>query len=404
VRQLTLIGMLLVAFLFAFARRDSYLHDAASMVGFFRPDGGTPSTLGDVWPWTIAPFKYRLLFHFAIDRLADAIAAVRPHDPPASVYFLALGTVSAASFVLAGLALARLLRVLGFRSLDQSLGVALFLLLPAVHNAYVYPTCTKEDFLAYAIFWEGLTALLGGASNRFVLLTLLGAATRETLLILPLLGLLRADTRRKAAIGLALAIGIQIAIRYFMGLERYAVLKIGLLFNAAHPLTSLLGAFLVLGGTWVPIVAYAKRAGRVGGSEAPALAARATFARWFLPVALLLFLNQFLLGRMNEIRISFLLAPWGIAATLLILRRLAASHLLAPRTLVVPAAFLSLVVLVEVAGFGARVRSALNPHFKNLTATAWWAEIYLQATFTLYLAGCVRRDPPADDRTESTAT
>lgn len=404
VRRLTLIATLLLAFLFAFARPDSYLHDGASMVGFFRGDGVIPSSLDEVWPWTIAPFKYRLLFHVVVDRLAAALSFVWPTESPVLVYFVALGVVSAASFVLAGLALGRLLRVLGFRGLDQALGVALFLLLPAVHNAYVYPTCTKEDFLAYAIFWEGITALLNAASRRFLLLTLLGALTRETLLILPLLGLLRPDTRRKAALGLLLAVGIQLSIRYFMGLEQYGVLQMGLLFNAKHPATSVLGAFLVLGGTWVSIAAYAERALRGGDSADPALAVRTTFARWFLPVASLILVNHFFFGRMNEIRISFLLAPWGIAATVLALRQVSSTQLFPPRSLLLPAAFLSLAVLVEASGLGSRLRGTLNPHFKNFTAPVWWAEIYLQAVLGLYIAGCIlRRAPPPDDEQVRTA-
>lgn len=346
------------------------------------------------WSWDVPPFQYRVLFHAGVDTLARVLPDL--HDP-LTTYWIAMLAGLVLSFVLATCALNGLLQGLGFSLNERWIGLATWLALPPIHNAFVFPTQTKEDFLAYAIFFHGLRALLVGDKWGLLLWTVLGAATRETLMLIPGIALLVRDLPGRFRVGALLAgLGVHVAIRAALGLREYDPLMLER--NLASPVLCMVSFVSILGFGWIPVAHRALYS--VSTLAAILIAGRRYESRlerfwsWLPLTAALLLPAHFVFGRAEEMRISALLAPWGVVGILQVLRGSLLRALCAPRVVLLGSIPLILVAASEVLGLGSALRSAMHPSLGQFSQPLWWLEGYLQATLAAGVLGMLFEPRP----------
>lgn len=158
----------------------------------------------------------------------------------------ALVAASAASILFATFACDRFLRAAGLDFRGRLTGLLFWFLLPPIHNAYVLPVQTKEDFLAYGILFMGLRAVLLGQDRGVLIWTALGALTRETLMLIPLAYVLgsRAPWQWKVA-AFVLGASIHVFIRAVMGISGYGrrtLFRSSLSSSASRPCWAMVGS------------------------------------------------------------------------------------------------------------------------------------------------------------------
>lgn len=344
------------------------------------------------WSWTVEPFRYRILFHGIVDGLAAALTLALPRD--LATYWLALVASLIASVAFAGVALDALLERLNVPAPGRLLLLAAWLAMPPVHNAVVLPVQTKEDFLAYGIFFLGLRAALDDDVRAVAVWSVLGALTRETLLLLPgAFVLLASGHRGRRYAPLALAVGVHAALRLALGAEGYRIVQEENFGSGALVAVSL---FLVLGYGWVALALWTPwqhvAAGVTSGLRR-AVAARVTtapgpadVARLLPFIALPLLVAHFAMGRIVEIRISLLIAPWALVATWQGLGRAGAAAR-AWQSYLGALLVLVLLVALEASGAASALRASLNPHLGPFAPAIWWGEIYAQLALVAALLG-----------------
>jgi hypothetical protein len=293
-----------------------------------------------------APFKYRVLFRLVVDALARAAALVSlPGEPPEASSLVKVSALAPPSWALYAswlsvsllcllsvpLLLRLMLRQLGFSDADALQGAVLWLLLPPAYFAYIFPVHTRDDMLAQVFLILGLIGILADRYWMVVACTVLGVLTRETVMVLPLSSLFwpRFPWGQRFAVVAAGACTLG-AVRLALGWESYPALAWGLGYNAGHPLEAAAGVWLVFSWLWYPAVrgmleGIRRSVPYAGTGQGDALsksadaeiaARRAFIAFSAIPASLVLLGSQVLFARLREIRISFLLAPWVIAAAL----------------------------------------------------------------------------------------
>jgi hypothetical protein len=295
-----------------------------------------------------APFRYRVLFRLIVDALAGAAALVSlPGAPPEVSSFVEVSALAPPSWVLYAswlsvslvcllsvpLLMRLLLRQLGFSEAWALLGAVFWLLSPPSYFAYIFPVHTRDDMLAQVFLILGLIGILTERLWLVVVCTVLGVLTRETLMVLPLVSLFWPRLAWGHRLGLVAAGACTlVVVRLVLGWETYPALAWGLEYNARHPVEGVTGVWLVFSWLWYPAVrgvlaGIRRSAPRAdtgpGQGDTPTKSADAEVAarRSFMvfsaiPASLVLLGSQVLFARLREIRISFLLAPWVIAASL----------------------------------------------------------------------------------------
>lgn len=388
--------VLSLAFLAVFWHPASYFRNPESMRSFFGGESPEGSWQWQgAWSWQQAPFKYRILFHQVVDWSACALLRLMPDHNTLVVYYWALALVSFLSFVWAGIALANLLGSIGFGNLARAMGVVVWLAIPAVHNAYLYPMDSKEDFLGYAIFFKGIEAIVRDRRRSILIFTLLGAATRETLLLLPILYVIsNAGSFLHTLTCLGAGIAVQIIIRTSMGFEDYAAIEQGLSYNLGHPFAALLGAFFVFGFLW-PFITRRFRCDALHDFASSILRPRQVrnmnapspekFDRMFVPAFVILVATHFFLGRMQESRISALLTPWAVAGFvgLWMNQRITSRRL--RLCILAPALVMGAILALEFTGVGTHFRETVNPVLGQFAVKSWWFEAYVQLALLAYV-------------------
>jgi hypothetical protein len=171
---------------------------------------------------------------------------------------------------------------------------------------------THEDTLAYTLLNLGLIAMIRERYLLFCAIVLLGVTCRETLLVLPAVFLL--DQRAswpKRLLPAALGGALFLAIRWSLGTESYNVLRNGLWDNLSRAPNSAAFLFLTFGCFWLlaPVAWWS-------GPGAPGNVGRALMFRSAPFAALLIVGTTVLVGRIEEIRLLQLLAPWIIVLAL----------------------------------------------------------------------------------------
>lgn len=373
----------------------SVYRSPAAMDGYF----GQEITPGS-WSWpgswssTEAPYKYRVLFKGLVDHLAEGLGLVLPHD--LGTYWLALVIVTALSVVFATVACRRFLAAAGAGGRAQALLVAGWFLMPPVHDAFVLPVQTKEDFLAYGLLFLALTALLQERFRPVVLWTLAGALTRETLMIIP--GVLLIGSRAPRGVkllGLGVGVACHAGLRLGLGMTDYEVTRSE---NFDHALLVAVSLAAVLGYAWLVCLprlgwgALRRDAGWILASlrgAGPGSAARQRLEACFLPVLGLLVLAHLFMGRIVEVRISLLIAPWVLLMLAEGLERADLRRAL-PQAAVAAVVMAAAILLAERAGLLSQLRGLVNPQIPGFGAQVWWLEAEAQLVLAAALAALLR--------------
>ncbi|MEO9824283.1 MAG: hypothetical protein ABJF50_07710 [Paracoccaceae bacterium] len=364
------------------------------------------------WAKEWEPFKYRIVFRGAVDLVAHFFLLTgAPKD--IHTYWLAFMGISVLSHAFAIWACDQFLQAAGAKSRARLAGVGVWLLLPPVLFAYIIPVQTKEDFLAYGLIFLALRAMLKGDWISVVVICVLGAFVRETLLIISGLFLLGTNAPRKMKFAvLILPICIHIGLRLGFGVNGYQVFRETNLLSILLPLLALA---LTFGFGWVPLVRYLAMAQPIaafrrglsvfGLAKVPLLTShqeRLDALRGAFPYALvLLFVAHFFMGRIQEIRITFLLSPFVLLALAEYFRARTVTlrALIAGSIAGICAA--GIIVVLEAMGAMTALRLQMNPLIDEFAQQKWWAVAYLQmilatALFTTARYASVGSDPAAD--------
>ena len=264
-----------------------------------------------LYEWNLnqrAPFEYRMLFPALVNGVWRMTAQTN-----AAFYGSYVG-VSFACGIGAALAFFQLLLSVGFSARCSLVGVGMFLLLPPFLLAYTLPVHTREDTLAYLLLCVGLLLLVRKQYAGFALISVAGAACRETLLILPFVLLFFTHDlsflKRALLASLPVAVWVLIRVLVEANHESYDPLD-GLEWNLNNPAQVVGFAFITFGPLWI---------GWIKGRSIPRPSALADgielLARSAPWVLLLILLSTFLGGVYNEIRLLYLGFPWVIALSL----------------------------------------------------------------------------------------
>lgn len=368
----------------------SSVRSPAAMDAYF----GGESLVGS-WVWhgswssEYAPFAYRIAFKGLVDLTARVIKLWGSPADPIRQYWIALIVVSSLSFVFAGWALDYLVQLFVNDWQDRLAALMLWLALPSIHLAYHYPVQTKEDFLAYGLFFLGIRAVLLSRVFAATLLSLIGLMTRETLLLIPLLFLL-SPTKRYAQrpIPLGIAVVTFTTVRLAIAATSYDPFA-GFRENIGYPVQTIFAIFFIFGYGWAVILT--RICSPASWSE-PEVLGKSTqnkiFWRCYSVVLPMLIGAHFAFGRIVEIRISSLLAPWIVVGSL---ELLAESHLSETAFRLLPWAGSATLILVlfELTEKGSAIRRAVNPLIGQFAQSMWWMELETQLVLLAMAIGLV---------------
>jgi hypothetical protein len=273
------------------------------------------SPVDSVYQWRLAddaPFKYRMLFAGTV--LATWTIWRTDANDNAS-FKLIYRLLTFTCFTLAVLTFYLLLQTLGFNTMWSVGGAILYLLLPPMSMAFTYPVHTKEDLLGFVLLNTGLIAFLRRNDLLFFIVCVLGAFCRETLLILPFIYVFYSDSpiMRRIVIA-AMPVLIFIGIRFVYGFQSYDILGMGFLRNVEFFFQSLAFLFMSFNVLWILFFfSRIKKYEMLTSSQK-------TMLDMSLVVFVLIFVTAFLGGRIMELRLIFLAAPWMIVSSLIVLR------------------------------------------------------------------------------------
>ncbi len=264
-----------------------------------------------LYEWNLnqrAPFEYRLLFPTIVNGAWRMTVQTN-----ASFYWSYVG-VSFACGIGAALAFFQLLLSVRFSARWSLVGVGVFLLLPPMLLAYTLPVHTREDTLAYLLLCVGLLLLVRKQYTGFAFISVIGAACRETLLILPfvLLFFTHDLSFLKRALLASLPVIVWVLIRALIDSnhELYHPLD-GLVWNLKNPAQVVGFAFITFGPLWIGWIKGRNVHGSLPLADGIELLVRS--APWAL---LLIMVSTFLGGVYNEIRLLYLGFPWVVTLSL----------------------------------------------------------------------------------------
>lgn len=261
------------------------------------------------------PFKYRLVFPALVKYSHQLLYERGDSDGFYMVYFF----WSLAFFLSAAIAFFWLLTVSGFSETLSFLGSLIFLLLPPMLFAYTLPVHTREDTLAYTVFFVALGLLLQKRWFFFFSLSLAAVLVRETLMLLPVLYLFysgdKSIIRRFIVAGSPAALWL--LVRFSAGNEPYDH-WLGLRWNLANPEQVIGFSFVTFNVLWLTFFLERSR------FRTPSIMLREGIrvfyhSSWL--VLVLLAVTTFIGGIFNEIRLLNLYAPWMIIPFLVCIER-----------------------------------------------------------------------------------
>jgi hypothetical protein len=262
---------------------------------------------------TKIPMKYRALFSWIVRGTWLSFLPNSGGKGFYATYFF----WSFAFFYAAVIALYYLLRMLDFSKLLSFLGCILFLSLPPVMLAYVWPVHTREDPLAYLLVVLGIISVLRSKIIPLLIISVLGGLTRETTLIVPFVyAFYTKESYRRKSLVCVVSVASIIAVRIMLGYESYDPFDGGI-YNIRHLPETILFLFITYGVFWIPslVTLYEKWKRRASFRYCWRILVSSTPACLGLIVG-----TNFLFARVNEIRISFLSFPWIIPLCLCWLR------------------------------------------------------------------------------------
>jgi hypothetical protein len=256
------------------------------------------------------PFRYRVVFPAIVKSIHTTFYTA---DDSRGFYVVYVG-VSLIFYITSAVAMFWLLKQCGFDNILCFSGCIIYLLLPAMLLAFTLPVHTREDTLAYTLFFTGLGLLIRRDRWVFLCVSIAGALTRETLLLLPLLYLLFAKDERifRRLFIAGVPVLAWLFVRFGLPQERYDVWE-GLTWNLNN-LEQVAGfTFIAFNVLWLPFVLHISFYRRHLHYTPQDLR---FFYRTSLFTLLVILLTTFLGGIFNEIRLLFLFSPWMIILAL----------------------------------------------------------------------------------------
>ena len=268
-----------------------------------------PETLYEYNIASIEPFKYRILFYSLIKFTYFILSDADNNQNFYAIYIFWSGIF----YVSAVLSFFTLLLTLKFNHRYAIIGTILFLISPAVIFAFSLPVHTREDMMGYTILNMGLIFILKNNNRGILACSILGVLCRETLLLIPLIFLLygKANIRFRSGV-FFLSVLTFLAIRFILKSEGYDPIGLGLLYNLENLEETIGFLFLAFSFMW-PIflfdLYYINLQVRKKLDNNPIGLLRKSSAIVFA----LVLTSTFIGGRMNEVRLLFILFPWVIS-------------------------------------------------------------------------------------------
>lgn len=257
-----------------------------------------------------APFKYRPVFPMVVKTTYHLLTDA--NNP--RLFYLTYKSWSAVFYGTSAVALFILLSTLGFSRAYSLAGTGIFLLFPAMLLAFSLPVHTREDTLAYTLFFGALASLARGRVWWFLVFAVLGALTRETLLLLPLLYFFFASDKnliRKLFIS-GLPCAAWLLIRVLSTHEPYDP-WLGLKWNLANPEQVVGFLYLTFNVSWITFLIYLFYFRQTIDTSKPPLQ---FYYRSALFTVVVILTTTFIGGIYNEIRLLYLAFPWFVVILL----------------------------------------------------------------------------------------
>ena len=243
---------------------------------------------------TVSPYKYRVIFKWLVDTPYRLLGGDQ-----SPMFYYTYVFESLLCVLAAGIAFFYYLRAYTHSSAVASIGNLLFYICPPLCCAYVFPVHTREDPLAYLLLCLGLLAILKQRTGCYLLLCFVSPLCRETLAVIPFIGMASNFSKPVSLAGLGLALLSGIAVRLGYGFEGYPVFEQGLHYNLANLGETAIFMYIAFGPLWV--------IGVHRWIERP----KTDFMSRSFPIAVLLIAGTCLvLARVREIRLLYLLFPW----------------------------------------------------------------------------------------------
>jgi hypothetical protein len=255
------------------------------------------------------PFRYRIVFRAMVDGATLLLGEGQSTAKGGPDLYIAFVAVSVAAWFLALAGLRALLRTVGLEGWRLALGLLAFTSAFPVVQSYGYPTHTREDPLAYACIAWGLALWLQGRWLPFLVVAMLGVATRETLLTLGVVHVVGGPWKGVVRRVLTVApLGLVIlGIRMSLGWEDHP-LELGREVNMLSWKENAAGVVFAFGWMW-PAAIQGLLGARMWERGSPMDRLQQTW-RWVLPLTIG---SVVFAGILRESRLLFLVAPWVIA-------------------------------------------------------------------------------------------
>ncbi len=258
------------------------------------------------------PFNYRVLFPAIIIPLSKIVPGTAT---PNQKFFMTYYIMSMVFLIGTALAFFHLLAYIFQSDKTGFAGTLLFLLSPPVLLAYTLPVHTREDILGYLLLVLGIYFLLKRQILIFLIISILGALNRETLLILPFLYFFFCkDGIQKKFIITGIPIIIWLSLRYFLGGEPYDP-WLGFRWNINNLAQAGLLFIISFHFLWYPFFAVISRKTKIGNNTSLQF-----FQQSGPYVFFLVFITTFLFGIIIELRLLYLLFPWIIICAIVYFR------------------------------------------------------------------------------------
>lgn len=253
-----------------------------------------------------APFKYRLLFPSFVKASYNLLFG--PGDVQG--FYQVFKFWSLVFYMTSALAMFFLLRSVSFSDNYSLAGALIFLFLPPMLVAFTLPVHTREDTLAYSIFFIGLMLLVQEKRWHFLLVCIPAVLTRETLLLLPLLYFFFSKDdlfiRRFFIAGVPGVLWL--SVRLLLGHDEYDMWE-GLKWNLANPEQVIGFLFITFNICWIPFLLHLLFFKKSIATASPGIG---FFYRSSIFTLAVILITTFIGGIFNEIRLLYLFSPWMI--------------------------------------------------------------------------------------------
>jgi hypothetical protein len=335
------------------------------------------SPVDSVYLWRLAhevPFKYRMLFaETVLATWAIWRADVNDNQSFKLIYRL----LTFACFTLAVLSFYLLLQTLGFNAAWSLGGAITYLMLPPMSMAFTYPVHTKEDLLGFVLLNTGLIALFRRNDVLFFISCVLGAFCRETLLILPFIFLFYTDaTITRKIVFATVPLAIFFGIRFFYGFQSYDIFGMGFSRNIEFLFQSFAFLFMAFNILWILFFLANLRSYESLNPN------QKKMQNMSLVVCSLIFVTAFLGGRIMELRLIFLAAPWVIVSSMIMLEPELKSLLLVTRK----ASFIGMNAITAIVLVAMNiVIFQFRPQTVDIMKPVWWGILFLSCHVSLIL-------------------